>query len=78
MKAEAEVSLEVSDDRLYCGLWSYMVIGVWSAGVDIVADPYSRAELSEVIVTGALFCDCSARRPQVFSFTASSAVPPAP
>jgi hypothetical protein len=46
MQREAEISLEVSDNRLFCGCWAYMTIAYWlgdSSGpaADLVIDPYT-------------------------------------
>ncbi len=81
MTREAELSLEVSDDRLFAGLWSYLVIGYWTGdstgpATDLVIDQFSRAERGEVVITGSLFCDVAVRWPQLFGFTAATIFPP--
>jgi hypothetical protein len=63
-----KISLEVSDNRLFCGCWSYLTIAYWlsdSSGValDLVIDPYTRAERGEVILTGTTFVDAVPRWP---------------
>jgi hypothetical protein len=78
---EAELSRKVSDDRLFCGLRNYLVVATWGGGssgpaVDIVADPFTRAELSETISTGSCFCDCAVRRPALFAYSAANVFPP--
>jgi hypothetical protein len=80
MKAEAEVSLEVNDKRLFGGLWSYLVIGFWagdSAGpaTDLVIDPYTLAKSGETIVTGSVFVDVGIRWPQLFGFSPPNTFP---
>jgi hypothetical protein len=81
MTREAEISLEVSDDRLFAGLWSYLVIGYWmgdSSGpaTDIIVDQFTRAERGEVIITGSCFVDCAVRWPQLFAFSGPTIFPP--
>ena len=80
MRAEAEVSLEVTDGRLFGGLWSYLVIGFWagdSAGpaTDLTVDPYTKAKTGEVIVTGSIFCDVGLRWPSLFGFSPPNIFP---
>jgi hypothetical protein len=82
MQREAEVSLEVSDDRIFAGLWNYLVIG-YAGGtareepsVDLIVDPWSKAEYSEVVITGSLYCDVAVRRPQLFSYSQANVFPP--
>jgi len=81
MVRESEISREVSDDRLFCGLWSYLTVGYWlgdSTGpaTDIIVDQFSRAERGEVVITGSCFVDCAVRWPQLFGFTAATIFPP--
>ena len=81
MARESEISLEVSDARLFAGVWSYMVIGYWlgdSAGgvaADMVFDPYSRAERGELVITGSVWVDCSPRWPELFVYSQPSIFP---
>ena len=80
MAKEAEISKEVTDGRLFAGVWQYLTLGFWggdSAGpaVDLVVDPYSRSKMAETIVTGSLFCDVAVRWPAVFGFSAANVFP---
>ena len=42
---------------------------------DIVVDPFSRAEHSEVVITGSLYCDVAVRWPQSFAFSQAGVFP---
>jgi hypothetical protein len=81
MQREAEVSLEVNDDRLFAGVWNYMVIGYWLAdneggiAADLTFDPYSKAEKGELIITGSVWVDVSPRWPELFCYSQASVFP---
>ena len=81
MEKEAEITLEVSDDRIFAGLWNYLIIAYWWFGdasgpaADIVVDPFSRAEYSEVIITGSAFVDVAVRWPQLFAYSQANIFP---
>ena len=80
MAKEAEISLEVTDGRLFAGCWSYLTLGFWggdSSGpaTDLTVDGFTRARQAEVVVTGTLFCDVAVRWPAVFGFSAANVFP---
>jgi hypothetical protein len=81
MQREAEISLEVNDDRIFAGLWNYLLIGFWSGtdidgpAVDLTVDPFFRAEYGETIITGDIFVDVAVRWPQLFAFSQASIFP---
>jgi hypothetical protein len=76
-----EISREVSDDRIFSGVWAYVAIAFWGpAGedltIDIVIDPYSKAERGEIVLTGGFYCDVAVRFPQLFCFSQANAAGP--
>jgi Phage capsid family len=81
MAREAEVSLEVGDDRVFSGVWAYMVIGYWlddgedGIGTDLTIDPFSRAQQGELLITGSVYVDTTPRWPELFSYSQASAFP---
>jgi hypothetical protein len=80
MAKEAEISLEVTDGRLFAGCWAYLVIGFWagdSAGpaTDLTVDAFTRARQAEIVVTGTMLCDIAVRWPAVFGFSAANVFP---
>jgi hypothetical protein len=77
---ESEVSLEVNDGRIFCGLWNYLTIGyrigdASGPAADIVTDVYTRAELGEVVITGSAYVDLAVRWPQLFAVSQPTAFP---
>jgi hypothetical protein len=66
MTREAEIALEVSDDRVFAGVWAYLVIGYWlddgegGLGTDPTIDPFSRASQGELLITGSVYVDTCA------------------
>jgi hypothetical protein len=74
IQSETEISLEVNDARLFAGCWNYATICYWGIGengpaVDLIVDPLSRAEKSEVILTSTAYVDACIRWPQLFSYS---------
>jgi hypothetical protein len=57
MANEVEISLEVNDDRLFAGLWNYLVVAYWGGTndggpvVDILVDRFSLAPAGAVVIT---------------------------
>jgi len=80
MQREAEISREVSDSRIFAGVWAYLTVAYWigdasGPAADIVVDPYSRAERGEVLITGSAYVDVAVRWPQLFAFSQASVFP---
>ena len=74
MQKEAEISLEVNDDRIFAELWNYLVIACWigdanGPAADITVDVFSRAERSEVLITGSAYVDVAVRWLQLFAYS---------
>lgn len=79
---ETEITREVSDDRIFSGVWAYVAIAFYGpAGtedltIDIVVDPFSRAERGEIILTGGFYCDVAIRFSQLFCYSQAAAAGP--
>jgi HK97 family phage major capsid protein len=66
VKNETEFSKQLNDNRVFAGLWNYLVIATWGAGtddftVDLTIDPFSQATSGRVIITASMFCDVAVR-----------------
>lgn len=73
-----EFSLQVTDHRIFTGLWSYLVVGVFGHGVDLVVDPYSLAHDGMIRVIGNSYIDVAIRFPGAFCWSEQNAVPRQP
>jgi hypothetical protein len=67
-------SKEVFDDRIFSGVFNYLVVGLWNGtperpGLDLIIDPFSLAINSQVIITANLWCDCAVTWPEAFAFS---------
>lgn len=53
------------DNTMYFGTFNLMVIGLWG-GVDLILNPYSRANSGQTIITASIYTDVGVRLPQAF------------
>jgi hypothetical protein len=81
IKNETEISKQVSDNRVFAGVWGYLVIATWGAGsddgdfaVDLTIDPFTQATGGQILITASMFCDVGIRWPALFSFTDANVV----
>jgi hypothetical protein len=51
--------------NVFCGCWDSCVIGVWV--LEIIVNPFSRAEYGLVQLAGNLYCDVGLRYPTAFA-----------
>lgn len=69
MTTSIPVNLEKGGDSdltaLYFGNFNDCVVGIWGDGVDVVVDPYSKANMTRV--TALLDCDIRFRNPKSFA-----------
>ena len=75
VKGETEISRQVNDNRVFGGVWAYMVLVTWGPdeegtyAIDLTVDPYPQATTGKVVITASFFCDVCARWPVPFSFS---------
>jgi hypothetical protein len=67
-------------DRIFAGLWNYLVIAYWigdasGPAADIVVDPYSRAERAQLVIIGSAFVDVPVRWPALLRFSQGGIFP---
>lgn len=67
----AFVSQQVPSDRVIFGDFSNLIIADW-AGLDVVVDPYSRADYAEIKVITTMWCDFAVRHPEGFCVSSDS------
>jgi HK97 family phage major capsid protein len=80
ISGETQISKQVTDGRIFSGIWNYLCIATWGAGTDdfaadLIIDKVTQALSGTVVITGSMYCDVAVRWPALFSYTAANAVP---
>jgi HK97 family phage major capsid protein/HK97 family phage prohead protease len=63
----------ITGDKLICGVWSELVMGMFGNGFDVVVDPYTSKTSAQVEVTTNVFLDFAGLHEAAFTVSADSA-----
>ena len=63
----------ITGDKLICGIWSELVMGMFGNGFDVVVDPYTSKTSAQVEVTTNVFLDFAGLHEAAFTVSSDSA-----
>lgn len=67
----ANVTNQVTGDRVFFGVWSELIVADW-AGIDVVVNPFSLDSTGQIRTTMTQFTDNATRHPAAFSVSTDS------